>query len=413
MLFRKEVMEARRNGWLGGISLAQPVRFRLIAWAAVAIAIAILLLLVFGSYTRRSHVEGRLQPVQGLATVVAPTAGVVTSIGAGEGANVDAGQALASVAIPRTIRTAGDAGAALSEQLARRRDGLVDAKNARTDAFDARRRGLDAQLVNAAQELRRIEAALEIQREQVRIAEDNLARFRQLRDQRYVSALQLQNQESNALQQQSGLQSLLRQLATMQRQIAELRQSRDELPAELRTADAEFERDIASVEQEAIEIEARQALTVVSPLDGVIATQHVKPGQSVEAGQPLMTVIPGKGELEVELFVPSRAVGFVEPGDSVLLRYHAYPFQKFGHHTGRVVRISRSVLGEEETGTRGSEPSYRVVVALDRQTVSAYGREERLKPGMTLEADILGERRSLIEWVFEPLYSIRGDVAGR
>ncbi|MNW16140.1 hypothetical protein D3C71_2148940 [compost metagenome] len=42
------------------------------------------------------------------------------------------------------------------------------------------------------------------------------------------------------------------------------------------------------------------------------------------------------------------------------------------------------------------------------QAVTAYGKPEPLKPGMLLEADILGEKRRLIEWVFEPLYSLKG-----
>ena len=63
-----------------------------------------------------------------------------------------------------------------------------------------------------------------------------------------------------------------------------------------------------------------------------------------------------------------------------------------------------ALLGE----VRSSEPVYRIVVQLDRQTVSAYGAEHALLPGMALEADILLERRRLVEWVFEPLYALRG-----
>ena len=51
-----------------------------------------------------------------------------------------------------------------------------------------------------------------------------------------------------------------------------------------------------------------------------------------------------------------------------------------------------------------------MTVALAAQAVTAYGRPEPLKPGMLLDADILGEKRRLIEWVFEPLYSLKGRV---
>jgi membrane fusion protein len=57
-------------------------------------------------------------------------------------------------------------------------------------------------------------------------------------------------------------------------------------------------------------------------------------------------------------------------------------------------------------GRTTSEPLYRVLVELDQQTVSAYGRAEPLKPGMTVDADILLDQRRLIEWVLEPLYGV-------
>lgn len=54
-----------------------------------------------------------------------------------------------------------------------------------------------------------------------------------------------------------------------------------------------------------------------------------------------------------------------------------------------------------------------MVVALDRQTVRALGQDEALKPGMLLEADILGERRALWEWALEPLYALHGRMAAQ
>ena len=55
-----------------------------------------------------------------------------------------------------------------------------------------------------------------------------------------------------------------------------------------------------------------------------------------------------------------------------------------------------------------TEPSYRVTVDLERQTVTAYGSEVPLRPEMTLKANIIVDRRSLLEWLFDPLLSARG-----
>src|SRR5690606_10773731 len=133
---------------------------------------------------------------------------------------------------------------------------------------------------------------------------------------------------------------------------------------------------------------------------GVVSRQFVKPGQTVQAQQPVLSLIPGDGALEVELTVPSRGIGFVREGDVVLMRYEAFPFQKFGHQRGRVARVSRSAVEVPSTENGPPESVYQVVVSLENQTIRVFDKDEALKPGMKLEADVLGEKRKLVEWIF-------------
>ena len=129
--------------------------------------------------------------------------------------------------------------------------------------------------------------------------------------------------------------------------------------------------------------------------------------------------------MQAQLFAPSSAVGFLRPAQRVQLRYQAFPYQKFGHHPGQVLQVSRtplqaadlaslplsagSVTGVGADGTPlAAEPLYRITVALDEQTVQAYGVAQPLVAGMQLEADVLLDRRRLIEWIFEPLLSVTG-----
>lgn len=414
-LFRREALEAKRGSWLGSISLAQPLRLWTMTAFAAGAALAIGLFLTLGSYTRRSTVVGQLVPTRGLATVLAPATGVVTELDSAEGRRVRAGQSLAVVSLPRATVNEGDTAAAMAQRLARRQQGLQDAHRAQGQLLDAQAGGLLAQLDAARRELAQLEQEIATRQGQVRIADETLQRLRQLQADKYVSALQVKQQEAAWLQAVSDVQAMQRQAITARRSLAQLQQARRELPGQRLASDADFQRDLAALEQEQVETEARGALAVSAPVTGVIATQLVKPGQAVQAGQPLLSLLPGNGTLEAELLVPSRAIGFIEPGDKVLLRYQAYPYQKFGHQQGTVTRISRSALSSGELGAlignaQQGEPFYRITVALARQTVTAYGKAELLKPGMLLEADVLGEKRRLIEWVFEPLYSLKGKV---
>lgn len=414
-LFRREAIESKRAGWLGSISLAQPIRFWVLTGFAALAATAIALFLTFGTYTRRSTVVGQLVPSKGLATVLSPATGVVRRLDVPEGGRVDEGQTLAVVAVPRATLASGDTMVALEQRLAQRIGGLESSQSAQQQLLVVQGDGLRAQLATAQRELAQIETEVATRRQQVRIAEETLGRLRQLEGENYVSLLQIKQQESTALEYAGQVQTLQRQAIGTRRTIAQLRQALQEVPGQRQAAEAIYQRDLAVLEQERLETDARGALAISAPVAGVVATQFAKHGQSVQAGQPLMSLLPGDGTLEAELLVPSRAIGFVAPGDAVLLRYQAFPYQKFGHHEGRVARISRSAINPGELGAlvgnaQQGEPLYRVTVELARQAVTVYGNEEPLKPGMLLDADILGERRRLIEWIFEPLYSLKGKV---
>jgi membrane fusion protein len=165
--------------------------------------------------------------------------------------------------------------------------------------------------------------------------------------------------------------------------------------------------DIAALESERVQQEANGQLLLKAPVAGLVANRMIEPGQAVQGGQALLSLLPQGSKLQAQLLVPSRAIGFIEPGDRVQLRYQAFPYQKFGHHIGHVLKISRSAMARQDGD---KEPLYRVLVALDEQAITAYGKAEALRPGMLVDADILGERRRLYEWVLEPLYSVKGKL---
>ena len=53
------------------------------------------------------------------------------------------------------------------------------------------------------------------------------------------------------------------------------------------------------------------------------------------------------------------------------------------------------------------EPVYRVDVKLDAQIVASGDQNLALRPGMSVNADILQEKRKVWEWVFEPILSLK------
>lgn len=410
-LFRKEAVDAQRRSWLGAISLAQPVKFWILGLFAAIAASTVVCFLCLGEYSRRSRVLGELVPDLGLSTVVAPSAGVVSRLNVEEGDHVRVQDGLLTVNVPRVTSSGRDSVSTLLDAQ-KNRIASVSAISAFQDRqFAAQQDGAKAQRSAMLQELAQIESEIQTRGEQVRIGRETVARYRSVEDQRYVSVVQINQQEQSTLEMVNAQQTLQRQATSIRRSLAELEQRLAEIPQQRLSTKAASERDLAALSQETIRMEADGELLLRAPVAGLVANRLVEAGQAVQPGQAILSLLPEGSELRAQLLVPSSAIGFVKVGDRVLLRYQAYPYQKFGTHEGTVIRISRSAMMKGKESSDLDQSLYRVFVSLDHQDVLAYGNREPLRPGMQLEADIMGERRRLYEWLLEPLYSVTGKFA--
>ena len=392
-LFRPEVIAERQTQWLGTVLLEPRISQSIFTSIAMMAGIAVLALMLFGSYTSKAHINGWLVPQQGLARIVAPQSGVVTRIQVQEGMSVTKGTALLTLSGEIRSEALGAAKQEVARQVLNRRDNLVKTESV-----------LKSQLDQEAIDLRQ---RLEVQRSRVRLSEITLARHRLLLAAKLIPLPRVEQAEQEFLNNQATLLALE---ATMR-----------ELPFKRQTQLAEVERNIALAEQELAEAEARREIVITAPHDGIVTAIQAEPGSSAQPNVPLMSIVPTGSVLQAQLFAPSRAIGFVHPGQRVLLRYQAYPYQKYGSYVGMVSSVSRTAISPSEMTQQlsgltslhaGNEPLYRITVALERQTATAYGQAIALQPGMQLEADVMIETRSLIEWVFDPLFTLTGKWRG-
>ena len=124
---------------------------------------------------------------------------------------------------------------------------------------------------------------------------------------------------------------------------------------------------------------------------GRIAAIQSLPNHQANRNRPLMTILPEGSSWSIDLYVLSRAIGGITEGQRVLVRYSAFPYQKFGASTGTIKRVSRSVTMpselENRIDVRIQEAIYMVSVGLDKQTVSKGGQEYELQSGMKVQAD--------------------------
>ncbi|RKU04651.1 MFP transporter [Burkholderia sp. Nafp2/4-1b] len=416
--FRPDALAAQRGSTLGKILLVRPVSFTVLAFTMAFMAVGVALLFTFGSYTRRTTVEGVIVPDTGLIKVYAQHSGVVLRKAVTEGQHVTRGTVLYSISADLQSAAEGRTQAALIEQ-AHQRQNLLRQEIDKTRLLQRDERDtLQAKFASLRADVTRLDAQLATQHERASIAADGVARYRRLLAQDYISTDQLQQRQADMLDQQSKLLGLQRERTNVIQVLKETANDLAGLALKQQNQLSQISRSLIDVRQSMIASEAQREFFVTAPEPGLATAVIAEPGQMIDSASPAASIVPDGARWQVHLFVPSAAVGFVHPGDPVRIRYRAYPYQKFGQYHARVSSIARTALSVGELSTsgiqaidaRGGGAFYRVTASLDVQTVTVYGKPQPLQSGVALQADILQERRRLFEWVLEPLYSVTGKL---
>jgi len=411
-LFRREAVENRQQDWLGTVQLVRPVSLTVLTVAIVVAAVAVAALLVEGRYTRKARVTGFLVPDRGVIRLMPPQAGTVLESHVAEGLSVHAGDVLFVLAIDRATPK----GEAVQNSFASRERSLKDAAQQQFVLQQAQVSGIDQRVADMRRELATLDAEADLLAQRLALAQQAQTRLEALRNDNFISSAQVQAKAEELLGLRAQVQNTERQRAAQLREIGTLEAQRRELPLKGQAQRGEIDRDLAQLAQQTAERDAQQRIVVRASQDGVISAVLAEPGQSVSPMSALASLVPAHSRLQAHLFAPSSAVGFVHASQAVLLRYQAFPYQKFGHQVGQVVQVSRSPLQAAELaslplqGGASNEPLYRITVALDQQTVAAYGQPQALSPGMQIEGDVQLDRRRLIEWIFEPVLGLAGKV---
>ena len=417
-LYRTEALNARQIKWLGDIVLIRPVSFTFLCSLAGIFAMMVLLFLFFGTYTRRTTVTGQLVPDLGLVKVYVPQFGIVVKKNAVEGQAVKQGDVLYVLSSERHSDTQGSVQETISSQVKTRRDSLKDVLEKTRRLNEEERNAAMKRIDGLESELGKIGNQIEGQASRVKLAEEAVARMRNLEAQHFISKEQFQQRQADLLDQRARLQSLERDRISVSRDLTSQRSELASMPLRHENTLAQIERDITSLGQELTESEAKRRLEITAPESGIATAITAEVGQTVDGGKPLVSIVPERANMQAYLYAPSRAIGFVRPGDKVLMRYQAYPYQKFGQAQGTVAYVAKVALSGNDLSdmnvpagkVNGGEPLYRITVNLSSQTIKAYGHPQPLQAGMALEADILQEKRRLYEWVLEPLYSLSGKL---
>jgi len=407
-LFRADAVSARRQRLDGEILLTQPLRTNLLVLLICGIIAALLLWLSLGSYTRTEAARGMLVTREPSAQVVALRPGRIVRLLVTEGDRVTAGQTLALI---RTEESDGSGGSALADSLsALDRQRLLTEEQVRLAARRAQsdRDRLAATLAGIHRQREDLSAQIGIQEQVVASAGELFERLGRLLDSGFISRVEVERRRQAHL--------------AARQQLAQLHQQRNAFAAEEARAQAELGRIAADAGSETATAEAagealvqqrarlggERSHAIVAPVTGRVAAVQSAEGRAVDPSVPLMEIVPEGSPLAAHVYAPSRAIGFVRPGQEVRLLYDAFPYQRFGSFPGRVTSVSRVAIDPRQLAAplQVEEPVYRIEVAPDAQTVGAFGEPQPLQPGMTLTANLILDRRSFLDWLLTPLNAV-------
>jgi len=407
-LFRNEALDHKRRKLHGEVILVQPVGFFVITVVFFVVTLGLVGFLLNGEYKRKETVLGYLVPANGLSIIRADQGGHLTQVFVNEGDYVEAGAPLFESRVD--VETEGGfIGERRLEstdvRLSELKEQLVNTQK----RFAGDRKRLTSQLLNYERELDGLFRRRLLQKKAVDLGAAQLEKYERLTQQEVTSQLELDNARSNDINQRIALENIDQQIVSREGTLSEVKFSIAGLKANEERELSQIRVQISQLEDGRTSLEASSRYRVRSPIAGTVTALQGTIGQSVPPNTPIIMIIPEGSDLQATLLAPSRSAGFLKAGQDVNLLVDAFPYQKFGVQKGMIKDISATPFrpGELDAPIPYEQAVYRVVVNLNKQTISAYGNEVDLKAGMTLQGDLITDKRTLMQWMLDPLMTMK------
>lgn len=409
-LFRKAAIQAHRQRLIGDVVLSQPKTFAITTAFLLLMSISLLVFVILAGYARKETVTGYLVPERGLVQVRPPMSGIVEQLVATEGQMVQAGAALVSISRVHINSAGQEINRGLLTQISNQLQTIVDQRSLEVRRVQQEGHRLREEIAGLEEQDAAVGRQLSLQRKLIVTLQAHLSAIASISKNGFISDVEFAAREEKLVREQLNLENLMRERAVLRSRSAQSVIAMEKLLLDSTTRLSLLASTSSELVQEKLRIESRATVTVTAPVSGTVSAVQVVTGAFADQSETLLTLLPDNSKLEAHLYVPTRAIGFIEVGQDVRLLFEAFDYRRFGTYGGKVSEVSR--IAVSSTGNSSpiplTEPSFRVTVALAGQSIDAYGQEYSLQAGMQLHADIILESRSIFGWITAPLFSLRG-----
>lgn len=408
-LFRKEVLNKTGSNSFGRVLLRQPKEYQWIAFLLVVLVGFSLLFLFIGSYTKYADVFGVITVDKGLVKVSARREGQIIQQLFQQGDRVDKGELLYVISTERHSSLEQNIDKNILQQQQDLQKSLERDITLAETAFHLELTLLKNKVDAKRNEIEQLKKQLTIYEQRVDLSDKGLNRNRSLMTAGHTNQAQLDQVFEEHLSLMSMRNELEIKLNNNQLLLTELQGELELKPGINQEKQNRLKRSLIENQQRIAEVASNIDYRIYAPLTGVIGNHMTHVGEFVTKGDVMSSIVPEASRLQAELYVPAKSIGFIKAEQEVSMRYSAFPYQHFGLQKGTVISVSKVIsLPEElETSLDLSGAVYKVIVGLNSQTIIAKGEEIALGVGMELEASVKLENRSLVQWLLEPIYSLK------
>ena len=416
-LFREEALaHAGRGETIGSVLLITPLPFIVFAWIAGAIMTALFVFVATVTVPRSQDLRGYLDVSGGVISILGAGSGTLKSLKAKPGHAVSIGDVLFHVEQSGT----GDATAGAQKN-------ELQYLKARRDLVDRTRRQNQA---SARQEIDQLLAKVRVKKDQMGVLKaqfDNLVktteimkiqenRLKTLKKKKYASGTKLGEAIVAYHQAMNRTLASKKEITDAVAAIEDLNHQIGKQRAQIDMEELVASKKLLELDSQINKLTNRQVYAVKSTVNGIVTTVNVKNGQAITTDTEVLRILPDEGKLFASFPSQSDAIGLVEEGQAVQLRFDAFPYQKYGIQRGTVRSLTSTAISMDGRSfvPKGKEnatgPVFLIEVALAKDFVVIAGKKRPLMPEMTVTGSVVLERRTILEWFLEPLMAARGKL---
>ena len=411
-LFRRQAIRHQQNRLHGDVVVLPSLPH---VTCTLLLAIWFLLAAVWvinSQYAKKETVSGWLEPPSGLIRVFPETSqGKIKEVLVKHGQRVEVSDPLLIINGDRFLTDGKSLEGKLIEEYQLQKH-IVEEQLQRSEHIHALQiQDTNARLQSSKEDLSRLEAQITTLSQRYQLQQKRVNNYSRMFADGHVSDNDLDNEQQHLLAIKSEYQQMLREQTNQQNLISQLVTQQTLAPQIHQNETTQLQTKLSEINQQIEQIKSQRTYVIRATRAGVVTSLQASSGQRVNINQPLLTLLPLDGEIEAKLLVPVSAAGFIKKEQGIDIRYDAFPYQKFGLYKATIKAVSDSVMlpGEiHASPIQFNQPVYMIEAVLKQQFVSGYGQSMPLKSGMTLSADIKLAERSVLEWLLEPIYSLRG-----